>query len=229
MNIDELAKLYHQFLKDAAFSTPVPLDSKETALIVIDAQKMLSSEGYRSLFLKHGLKEEDICDALKEFDVMRDRALFNIEKVIDLCRKKQIRVIHVRIQALLSGSQDNGLLYKTVGVFCPPGFIGAEFLPEAMPLTNEIVLNKTCSGICTGTKIDLILRNLSIKNVLLAGFFTDQCVSTSARDLADLGYAVGLIEDAMAAMSPSRHRNALESLSGIYAYTETADALIERA
>jgi nicotinamidase-related amidase len=229
MHIEEFAKLYYQTLKDAAYSTPLSLNTKETVLIVIDAQKMLSSDGYRSLFLKLGYKKEDLCDALDEFDVMRNNTLSNIKKVIELCRGKQIRVIHVRIRALLSGSQDNGLLYKTVGVYCPPGFAGAEFLPEAMPLDNEIVLNKTCSGICAGTMIDTILRNLGIKNVLLAGFFTDQCVSSSARDLADLGYSVELIEDAMAALSPGRHMNALESMTGIYTYTETTDALIKRA
>ena len=97
-----------------------------------------------------------------------------------------------------------------------------------MPLENEIVLNKTCSGIVVGTPIDRILRNLGIKNVVVTGFYTDQCVSTSIRDLADLGYKVDMIEDAMAAMSQERHDKALQSIKYIYANCEKTQELIER-
>ncbi len=89
-------------------------------------------------------------------------------------------------------------------------------------------MNKTCSGICVGTPIDRVMRNLGIKKVIVVGFYTDQCVSTSIRDLADLGYEVDMIEDAMTAMSQERHDRALQGIKFIYANCETAQQLLER-
>ena len=79
-----------------------------------------------------------------------------------------------------------------------------------------------------GTPVDRILRNLRIKNIIVVGFYTDQCVSTSVRDLADLGYAVDLIEDATAAMSPERTEHTLEGIRRIYANAETTEELLAR-
>ncbi len=89
------------------------------------------------------------------------------------------------------------------------------------------MLRKTCSGIHVGTGIDRLLRNLHIENVIVTGFYTDQCISTSVRDLADLNYRVILPTDAVGALSPQRHENALESLR-VYAYTETTQELLGR-
>lgn len=79
-----------------------------------------------------------------------------------------------------------------------------------------------------GTPIDRLLRNLHVKKVIVVGFYTDQCVSTSIRDLSDLGYEVDMIEDAMTAMSQERHEKALQSTKFIYANCETTEKLLER-
>ena len=46
--------------------------------------------------------------------------------------------------------------------------------------------------------------------------------------MADLGYKVDMIEDAMAAMSQERHDKALQSIKYIYANCEKTQELIER-
>lgn len=73
----------------------------------------------------------------------------------------------------------------------PPGSPDSAFLPQAAPVGGG-VLTKTCSGIHVGTQIDQVLRNLGVDKVIMAGFYTDQCISTSVRDLADIGYRVSL-------------------------------------
>jgi hypothetical protein len=93
---------------------------------------------------------------------------------------------------------------------------------------GEIVLTKTCSGIYVGTPIDRVLRNLGIVNVIVTGFYTDQCVSTSVRDLSDLGYRVAIIDDAVAAMSRERHEMAMNGIGNIYARKESTAELLAR-
>ena len=97
---------------------------------------------------------------------------------------------------------------------------------EAVSYTHLDVYKR--QGICTGTPIDRILRNLHIKKTIVVGFYTDQCVSTSIRDLSDLGYEVDMIEDAMNAMSQERHDKALQGIKFIYANCENTESLLSR-
>jgi ureidoacrylate peracid hydrolase len=59
-----------------------------------------------------------------------------------------------------------------------------------------------------------LLRNMSKRQLVVAGFITDQCISSAVRDACDLGYLVTLPTDACASYSAERHAHALASLSG---------------
>jgi nicotinamidase-related amidase len=50
-------------------------------------------------------------------------------------------------------------------------------VPELAPAADDIVITKTTDSALTGTNLRLILSNMGIENVLVAGIFTDQCVS----------------------------------------------------
>ncbi len=62
----------------------------------------------------------------------------------------------------------------------------------------------------------------------MTGFYTDQCVSASARDLTDLGSRLTLVDDAMGAMSPERHQNALQSIRKRYTNSESPEEILPR-
>ena len=226
--LNEFVESYYGQLSDLVYKNPVMLSPEETALIIIDAQKCITKEYFIAGFESMGIEVEPLMPILEQLESNTKVALENINKILKNCRKVGIRPIHIRIQSLLSDAKDTGVLHSSAGMYYPPGCTASEFCDESMPLENEIVLNKTCSGIVVGTPIDRILRNLGIKNVVVTGFYTDQCVSTSVRDLADLGYKVDMIEDAMAAMSQERHDKALQSIKYIYANCEKTQELIER-
>ena len=61
------------------------------------------------------------------------------------------------------------------------------------PDLDEIVITKTSSSVFTTTNIDTVLRNLDVKNLILAGVLTDQCVESAVRDACDLNYLVTLV------------------------------------
>lgn len=226
--LNEFVRNYYGTFASGLYAEPVDLKPDETALVIIDAQKCLTKEYLVEELKAAGTDVEPLMPALDQLDKNTNATLANIKMILEKCREKGIRPIHVRIQSYLPGAEDTGRLHASAGMFYPPNTLAAEFCDEVKPLDDEIVLQKTCSGVCVGTPIDRILRNLHIKNVIVTGFYTDQCVSTSVRDLADLGYVVDMIEDAMAAMSEERHVNALQSIKKLYANSETTETLMNR-
>lgn len=226
--LDEFVRSYYGTLATSVYGNPVPVNAEDTVLVIIDAQTCVKRdyfiEGYKAI----GIDVEPLLPALNQLGQNTDKALVNIEKILIKCREKGIRPIHVKIESYLPDAKDTGRLHSSAGMFYPPGGPASGFCEETMPLEGEIVLVKTCSGIHIGTPIDRILRNMNIKKVIVVGFYTDQCISTSIRDLSDLGYEVDMIEDAMTAMSQERHEKALQGIQRIYANSETTDELLKR-
>ena len=94
----------------------------------------------------------------------------------------------------------------------------SRLVPELQPVGDEIVVTKTTNSALTGTNLRLILNNLGIKNVICCGIFTDQCVSSTVRSLADESYAVVVLEDCCAAATDELHRKELEIINMIYCH-----------
>ena len=70
----------------------------------------------------------------------------------------------------------------------------------------------------TGTNLRLVLRNMEIKNVIATGIFTDQCVSSTVRSLADESFNVVVVEDCCAAATEELHLNELKTINMIYCH-----------
>ncbi|MCL1808333.1 MAG: cysteine hydrolase [Clostridiales bacterium] len=228
MNLNEFTAQYYGGLASTVYKEPVPLDKADTALVLIDVQDQVTRSYFEEYLVKLGFDASSLGPVFDEIEEITCGALANIEKILNKCREKGIRPIHCKIQAYLRDAADTGRLHKSAGMLQPPGCRESNFLPEGAPMDGEIVLTKTCSGIHVGTPIDRVLRNLGIANVIVVGFYTDQCVSTSVRDLADLGYRVALVTDAVAAMSRDRHDMALNGIGNIYARSETTAEILER-
>ena len=77
------------------------------------------------------------------------------------------------------------------------------------------MLPKTSSNVFISTNIDYVLRNLGVRQLVIAGLVTDQCIESAVRDACDLGYLVTLVTDACAAYSQERHDNALARDQGL--------------
>lgn len=226
--VNALVERYYGTLGSVGYADPLPLDPGNTVLVLVDAQEHLTPRAVRASLSAAGLYSDDIEPVIAAIAESLDATLSNIGQVLTASRAAGIRVLHVGIQAMLPGAEDTGALHQAAGMLYPPGSIDAAFLPEAAPVDGEIVLTKTCSGVHVGTHIDQALRNLGVSRVLIAGFYTDQCISSSVRDLADLGYQVSLIEDAIGAMSPQRHEYAMQSIRKLYANSETTEQLLPR-
>jgi nicotinamidase-related amidase len=104
--------------------------------------------------------------------------------VLEAWRGRGLPVIHVRHDSVAPGST------------LAPGQPGNAFRPGFGPAGDEPVVSKSVNSAFIGTDLDLRLRRLGIRQVVVFGITTDMCVSTTVRVGANLGYDMVLIEDA---------------------------------
>ena len=149
----------------------------------------------------------------------------NVRKLQDTFRSKNLEVIHTRIQSMTQDGRDRGPGHKRLDLHAAPGSKEAEFLPQVAPVGDEIIINKTASGVFNATNIEYILRNLGIDGLYIVGVYTNECVSTAMRDACDLGFHVTFIPDACATVTPELENATYTTVKDRYArvlYTDEA-------
>jgi nicotinamidase-related amidase len=76
----------------------------------------------------------------------------------------------------------------------PGGAMKEGFVPAA----GELVVRKDVNSAFIGTPLELELRRHGISRLVIAGFFTNMCISTTVRMSNNLGYDTYLAHDACA-------------------------------
>jgi nicotinamidase-related amidase len=77
-----------------------------------------------------------------------------------------------------------------------PGTPGNAFRPGFGPQGDEPLIPKSVNSAFIGTDLDLRLKRLGAKHVIVFGISTDQCVSTTIRTGANMGWDMILVPDA---------------------------------
>ena len=72
-----------------------------------------------------------------------------------------------------------------------------------------------------------MLHNMGIEHVICAGIFTDQCVSSTVRSLADESFRVLVVEDCCAAATMDLHRHEFEVINMIYCHVVQLDEVVQ--
>lgn len=197
----------------------------QSCLLCIDLQHLGCSEGF-GVFENHrnsGVSEESIQYYLK---TLRETVIPNVAKLQRYFRDRQFEILHTRIQSLTEDGRDRSLEHKRLGLHAPPGSRLAEFLDDVKPMENEVVLNKTASGAFVSTNIEYLLRNMRVAELFVVGVYTNECVSSSVRSAADLGFDVHLISDATAAITEQLHTATLLTSKDRYARVLTTEEAI---
>ena len=207
---------------------PIEISKEKTALVLIDMQMLSLTDYLVWEATQAGVDEREAREALKWYTDTFDKAISNAQKLLNACREKGIRCVHVRILSYTGDAADTGKLHKRIGFFCPPDSKWSQWIPEVAPIDGEVQLQKTCSGAVVGSRIDMVLRNLGIENVIGVGFYTDQCVETTLRDLADCGYEVCMVTDATATQTEERQRNTINAIGNVYVVCEKTADLLKR-
>jgi nicotinamidase-related amidase len=208
---------------------PDDLDLKpaETALLVIDVQNTYVARPDRA---KLSAAEQASYDKWTPFhDRMRGKVIPNSRRLLDLCRKAKIECLFARIACQTNDGRDRSLSQKMPGwnnLLLPKNEQASQLVPELSPIGDEITVTKTTDSALTGTNLRLILHNLGVKNVICVGIFTDQCVSSTVRSLADESFQVIVVEDCCAAGTDELHDKELAIINMIYCHVMNTDELI---
>ena len=195
------------------------LKKDHTALLVIDIQ---------NTYLE---PDEDPVEAARWqpfYTRMSDIVIPNNKRLIDWARSEGIEVIFARIACQKTNGRDRSLSQKKPGfnyLLLPKDGEDSQIVSELNPLNDEIVITKTTDSALTGTNLRLILHNMGIKDVIVSGIFTDQCVSSTVRSLADESFGVLVVHDACAAATMKLHEKELEIINMIYCHVVSCDDL----
>ena len=200
----------------------------ETAILVIDVQNTYLQRPDRASLSPDEQGRYDLWTPFHER--MRRSVIPKTAGLLELARKNGIECLFARIACHTSDGRDRSLSQKMPGwnnLLLPKGDMPSQLVPELQPIGDEIVVTKTTNSALTGTNLRLILHNLGIRNVICCGIFTDQCVSSTVRSLADESYAVIVLEDCCAAATDELHRKELEIINMIYCHVMSSGELYE--
>ena len=161
------------------------------------------------------------------FNELEARVVPNMQAVQAACRKTGIEVLYTTIESLTLDGRDRSLDYKITGFNVPKGSWDGKVIDQIAPIGDEIILPKGSSSVFISTNIDYILRNLGVKQLVLCGMLTDQCVESAIRDACDLGYLVTQVTDACLTLSQQRQENSLKTIKGYCRQITSAQLLQE--
>lgn len=221
----EFRSLYYKHAPEP--DDPV-LPHSETALLVIDVQNTYLVRPDRATLTP---AEAETYDAWTLFhDRMQKQVIPRTAELLRLCRGKGIECLFARIASHTDDGRDRSLSQKLPGwnnLLLPKNQQPSQIVPELAPRGDEIVITKTTDSALTGTNLRLILHNLGVKNVICVGIFTDQCVSSTVRSLADESFGVVVVEDCCAAANDALHRSELEIINMIYCHVMSSAELVD--
>jgi nicotinamidase-related amidase len=170
-----------------------PLKAK-TALLIIDVQK----------------HDQDLAVELRDagnsylYDRLKATVIPNARRLLDFFRDQQMVVTFATLGNQREDGRDRSPTQTRPGwnyTLLKIGSTEQEVVDDLKPREGEVVVCKTTDSTVMGTQYGHILRWMGIEHVVVGGLFTDQCVSSTVRDLSDWGYTVFLVEDATSAIN----------------------------
>ena len=146
-----------------------------------------------------------------------------IEELLNLFRQLSLSVIHVQ--------------HLSTDALSPlrPGQPGVNLMGGVTPQNGESVFQKQVNSAFIGTGLEEHLHSQGIRSLVIVGFTSDHCVSTSVRMAANLGFNVLIAADATVAFERRGrdsmlaadlvHEFSLASLSGEFATITTVSQI----
>ncbi|MDS1030878.1 cysteine hydrolase [Bacillota bacterium LX-D] len=217
--------LYYEFVP--ADAAPIAPDPQKTALLIVDMQNQFVNKDYGDA---DDARNKGMWDKWEYFyNRLENIVIPNNKKLLDFFRKNKLEVTFGRIACYHKDGRDRSPVQRRPGwnnILLPVGVYGAEIIDELKPLDDEIVVEKTTDSVLTGSNYERILRNMGIEWVVVTGVVTDQCVASTVRSLADVGFEVILVEDCCCAATQELHDAEIMIMNQIYCQVMSADEVI---
>jgi len=200
-----------------------------TALLIIDMQNDFCTAGGFGEMLGN--------------DITATRAIIpRVQNVLAAARANGMLVVHTREghepdlsdcpPSKLARSRKQGAGIGDIG---PMGRIlirgerGHEIVPELLPISGEIVIDKPGKGAFYQTELDKLLSAHGITHLVVCGVTTHVCVSTTVREANDRDYQCVVLSDSTAAFDQRDHDASLEMVhqqGGIFGWVAESEEFI---
>jgi nicotinamidase-related amidase len=141
-----------------------------------------------------------------------DEAVAAAERALAACRTARLPVLYTRH---VNRSDGIGVSLEEVfdadglPVYYQAGTDAVDVLDAIKPEPHDVVIDKHRWSGFHGTSLDLVLRGLGVRELVIGGFTTDCCVLTSVYDAYARDYRVSLVADMCAATNEGSHQAAV--------------------
>ena len=139
-------------------------------------------------------------------------------RTMETAREKGIPVIWVRRIYRSDGSDVEMTRYagwQQGGRQMEPGSTGMEWAEGLQPQPGDYIVTKPRWSGFFGTELDLILRRLDVRTVVLAGTTTPNCIRTTTYDAIALDYNVAVLTDCCSSQTEEIQRVNLEDMERV--------------
>ena len=209
------------------FMTERAVAPARAALLIIDMQ---NASGARDGALGRRLRAEGSAVGDYRFDRIERLVTPNALRLRERFRALGRPVLHVTVGAALPDASDAPPHMRKLFVETR-NHLGSrehEIIDALKPLPGEHLLRKTTIGAFASTHIDSLLRALGAEQLWLCGVSTNMCVETTAREAADRGYLVTLVEDACGTTHEELHQVTMRNFQRLFGRVRsTAQSLEE--
>lgn len=206
------------FDDELTFVEPVSATAGSTAVVVTDMQLSNTSA-------EHGVNRalDRVAPGSADHLVARVRevVLPALTRLLEGARALRVPIVYLTLGAAHRDLSDMTLrtgrfvqrLEQASGVadILWTGDPGYQICPEIAPRPEDLVVRKTGWGAFNSSGIDQALRDRGIRTLLMTGVTTNCCVETTARDAADRGYAVAVVDECTADFDREAHEAALRA------------------
>ncbi len=187
------------------------IDPSRTVLITLDLQYMVCHPD-------HGTgaraKEAGRAEAVKPYyDRIHNETVPAIAGVQRFFRDRGLPLIHIRIASVDPQGRDANLSYRMRNFVITVDSPDARWVEAVAPQPGELTLNKGSSSGFNTTNLNNVLLTMGADTIVLCGVMTNGCVEMTARDGADLGYKVIVLEDCCTSNNLEVHEATLNRLA----------------
>jgi nicotinamidase-related amidase len=137
-----------------------------------------------------------------------EEVVHNSKQLLNACREAGIPVVYTRQINRSDGvglSLGEELSADGRPVFYCSDTAAVDIIPDIAPLENELVVDKYRWSSFCATSLDIFLKGLGTRELILGGLVTDGCLMTSAFDAYFRDYRLHLVRDICATTCQGGH------------------------
>ena len=209
------------------------MDSDRSALVVVDMQHYFVEPHSSLMALVEHMQPGSVTPYVQRVE---DSVVPAIQGLLRRFRTLRLPIFFTQFGCRETDGSDlplwarriNDLSLATFERLAYPAFenSSASVIPALSPESGETILHKTTAGTLSSTDLDAQLKALEVTTIVVCGVNTDVCVGQTARELADCGYEVMLVEDGCATLSMDAHRSTLETFGVVFGQVKSANEIL---